>query len=888
MRLWRVFPMVATLLAALAIPPGLQAQEAATAPAAAAPAAGEGFSYFSFMSDPHYGIGEQVALWIVLAVAFAGLIYAGLLVNQVIGADQGTEKMRTVARAIRSGANAYLLRQTKAIIFLVFLITAILYFASSGGEGSSAHVSIGRALAFFIGAFFSWLVGFVGMSLAVQGNLRVAAAARTSYGGALQLGYRTGTITGMLTDGLGLLGGTVIFMAYGEHAYEILLGFGFGGTLLALFMRVGGGIFTKAADVGADLVGKIEANIPEDDPRNAATIADNVGDNVGDCAGMAADIFESYEVTIVAAMILGYASFGHKGVIFPLLVRAIGVVGSIISTYSVKAGADSTSDEALHSVHRGFILGSIISVAGFFVLGFGYLHFNDDYVREYPQALGGYRLASEFQTQRDAFEAKQALDKTTTSEAKAKDFRTFVKGYTGPILDASQPIWSNFGWGGLDMRPAWTCLIGILLAIGLNKVTSYYTHTSYAPVKALAKSCTTGHATNIIQGFALGYESTVVSVLVIAVAIFLSVVIYAGASPIFVAYGVAMCGIGMLTLTGNTISMDVFGPVADNSNGIGEMGYDREEMGEENYKRARQILADLDAVGNTTKAETKGIAIGSAVIAAVSLFASFIAVIAVGSESRIGEMTTAQYLAEAGKLSVAQPEVFIGMLIGGAVPFLFSSMLIRAVGRAAFLIVKECRLQFRDQEIWAGTKTPDYGRVVNICTAAAQGELIGPGLLAIMMPILVGIYLGAYALGGYLAGMIVVGQLLAVFMANAGGAWDNAKKTIEDGVYGGKGSEAHKASVTGDTVGDPLKDTAGPALNPLIKVMNMVALLAIAPILAASRSTNSWLLYFVGLIGIAAVAWAVWRSKTESKEFREMEAELTGEKVESSLEAVSH
>jgi len=879
MRRWRTLPVLALVCAALAIPGRVLAQNApAPAPAAAAGTSAEahGFRYFSFWTDSQYTDVERWSLIVVLAVAFAGLIYAGMLVGQVLGADQGTEKMRSVGRAIKAGANAYLGRQFKAIIMLVFLITAILYFATTG-EAGKEHVSLGRALAFFIGATFSWLVGYVGMSLAVRGNLRVAAAARTSYGGALQLGYRTGTITGMLTDGLGLLGGTVIFMAYGEHAYEVLLGFGFGGTLLALFMRVGGGIYTKAADVGADLVGKVEAGIPEDDPRNAATIADNVGDNVGDCAGMAADIFESYEVTIVAAMILGYASFGHKGVIFPLLVRAIGVLGSIFSTYTVKAGPQSTSDEALHSVHRGFILGSIFSVIGFFVLGLGYLHFDDKYIKEYPQALGGYQLSEEFQKDRTAFEAKQ----TGSAEQNAKELREWVKNYPAEkrILAASQPWWQTFlvgGSWGLDMRPALTCLVGIILAISLNKVTSYYTHTQYEPVKSLAKACQTGHATNIIQGFALGYESTVVAVVVIAVAILLSVLIYAGSSPIFVAYGVAMCGIGMLTLTGNTISMDVFGPVADNSNGIGEMGYDREEMGEENYKRARQILADLDAVGNTTKAETKGIAIGSAVIAAVSLFASFIAVIAVGSESKIGEMTTAQYLTEAGNLSVAQPIVFIGMLLGAAVPFLFSSMLIRAVGRAAFLIVKECRMQFRDQEIWAGTKTPDYGKVVNICTAAAQGELIGPGLLAILAPILVGIYLGPQALGGYLAGMIVSGQLLAVFMANAGGAWDNAKKTIEDGIYGGKGSEAHKASVTGDTVGDPLKDTAGPALNPLIKVMNMVALLAIAPILAASRSGHSWILYLVGLIGVAGIAWAIWRSKTESKEFREMEAELGG------------
>ena len=876
MRRWQTWAILAALAAALTQPPRLLAEAAKVdnpvAREAAVGSPAEPFQLFPFLHSDQYNSYERAALWAVLAVAVAGLIYAGMLVGQVLGADRGTEKMRAVADAIKAGANAYLIRQFRVVLLLMLILTGIVYFST--GKETVSQVQIGRAAAFVMGATFSWTVGFVGMSLAVRGNLRVAAAARTSYGGALQLGYRTGTITGMLTDGLGLLGGTLIFMAFGEHAYEVLLGFGFGGTLLALFMRVGGGIYTKAADVGADLVGKVEAGIPEDDPRNAATIADNVGDNVGDCAGMAADIFESYEVTIVAAMILGYASFGHKGVIFPLLVRAIGVIGSIISTYTVKAGPNSTSDEALHSVHRGFIIGSIISVAGFVLLGLAYLHFDDGYIKRYPQALGGYTLTADFEAARKVFDADHPVTDQRSKEQVAQEFRGFVQGYNkGPILADTQPVWSYLGWRGLDMRPAWTCFIGIILAVALNKCTSYYTHTMYEPVKSLAKACQTGHATNIIQGFAVGYESTVVAVMVIAVAILLSVLIYGGASPIFVAYGVAMCGIGMLTLTGNTISMDVFGPVADNSNGIGEMGYDREEMGEENYKRARQILADLDAVGNTTKAETKGIAIGSAVIAAVSLFASFIAVIAVGSESRIGEMTTRQYLDEAAKLSVAEPMVFIGALIGGAVPFLFSSMLIRAVGRAAFLIVKECRMQFRDQEIWAGTKTPDYGRVVNICTAAAQAELIGPGLLAIVMPILVGVFLGPYALGGFLAGMIIVGQLLAVFMANAGGAWDNAKKTIEDGLYGGKGSEAHKASVTGDTVGDPLKDTAGPALNPLIKVMNMVALLAIAPIIAYR---GSGLMYLIGLVGVALVGWAVWRSKTESKELREMEAELAG------------
>jgi len=899
MRRWRNIRFTALALVFMAAPLCLRAQEeaakkgiappaaskaqfgaTAAAPVAPTPTAVKEFQWFAFTTDPSYGIVEQIALWVVLLVAIAGLVYAMTLVNQVIGADEGTQRMRDVGTAIRQGANAYLARQFKAISWLMLVLTFIIYATTE----SIQAVALGRAAAFFMGASFSWLVGFVGMSLAVRGNLRVAAAARTSYGGALQLGYRTGTITGMLTDGLGLLGGTLIFMVYGEHAYEVLLGFGFGGTLLALFMRVGGGIYTKAADVGADLVGKVEAGIPEDDPRNAATIADNVGDNVGDCAGMAADIFESYEVTIVAAMILGYASFGHKGVIFPLLVRAIGVIGSIISTYSVKAGPNSTSDEALHSVHHGFVLGSIISVIGFVLLGFGYLHFDKNYYANYPQALGGAKLHPILEN----FEKTHTELRDSDRDAYKAQFGEFIKNYPGDLFaEGGLPLWASFGISGLDMRPAWTCLIGIILAITLNKVTSYYTHTQYDPVKTLAKSCQTGHATNIIQGFALGYEAAVVATAVIAAAILFSVLIYSGATPIFIAYGVAMCGIGMLTLTGNTISMDVFGPVADNANGIGEMGYDREEMGEENYKRARQILADLDAVGNTTKAETKGIAIGSAVIAAVSLFASFIAVIAVGNEADIDKMTLAQYSTEAGKLSVAYPMVFIGALIGGTVPFLFSSMLIRAVGRAAFLIVKECRIQFRDQEIWAGTKKPDYGRVVNICTATAQSELIGPALLAILMPILVGIALGPQALGGYLAGMIIVGQLLAVFMADAGGAWDNAKKLIEDGLYGGKGSEAHKAAVTGDTVGDPLKDTAGPALNPLIKVMNMVSLLAIVPIITYSKGAWIWLLYLVGLICVAGVAWAVWRSKTESKELREMEADLAGaSKADKSLETV--
>jgi K(+)-stimulated pyrophosphate-energized sodium pump len=848
--------------------------------------------------------------------------------------------MQFITKAVRDGANAYLRRQFTTVGVLIILITVVLIATKWPAAGSPDYdrhlqIALGRGIAFLIGSIFSATVGFVGMRLATAGNLRVAAAARRNFGEALQVGYRTGTITGMLTDGLGLLGGSLIFLYFGEEAYEALLGFGFGGTLLALFMRVGGGIYTKAADVGADLVGKIEAGIPEDDPRNAATIADNVGDNVGDCAGMAADIFESYEVTIVAAMILGYASFGHKGVIFPLLVRAIGVIGSIISTYTVKAGQTGGSKEAMHAVDRGFQIGSAISVAGFLLLGLGYLTFDPAYIINQGVERGLYkdpafqaRLGIEPKNIAALETEHRALlrDTTKIKEARAvedqiEEYRKSVviawkkevagdtETYKAVIADpavlekAQQFVPLKTGdtfWSRLDMRPAWTCLVGILLAVALLWCTAYWTDTQYEPVKSLAKSCRTGHATNIIQGLAVGYESTVWAVLIIAVAILASVLIYAGSSPIFIAFGVAMCGIGMLTLTGNTISMDVFGPVADNANGIGEMGYNKSPTGVDlhpgepdymppaDYKRSRQILADLDAVGNTTKAITKGIAIGSAVIAAVSLFASFIAVMALGTEEGINRLTTAEFRQGAATLTVADPYVFIGLLIGGAVPFLFSSMTIRAVGRAAYLIVQECRVQFRDKGVWEGTKTPDYGKVVDICTATAQKELVGPGLLAIFTPVFVGFALGPYALGGFLAGMIVVGQLLAVFMANAGGAWDNAKKTIEDqerGPLTGKGSEAHKASVTGDTVGDPLKDTAGPAINPLIKVMNMVSLITLPFVIQYSlvRADTAGTAHFqfsdagavVLLIALAAITWSWWRSKHETPEMRKMDEEFT-------------
>jgi K(+)-stimulated pyrophosphate-energized sodium pump len=887
---------------------------------------GHGWEPFSFLTQqvklpsgevvPAYSTYEKIALILNVVIALAGLGYAAMLVKEVYGADTGTPRMQEIAQAVREGANAYLRRQFTTVAILIVIITCVLVFTANAKTEAGWHIPIGRGVAFLMGSIFSATVGFVGMRLATTGNLRVAAAARDSFGKALQLGYRTGTITGMLTDGLGLLGGSLIFLYFGEKAYEALLGFGFGGTLLALFMRVGGGIYTKAADVGADLVGKIEANIPEDDPRNAATIADNVGDNVGDCAGMAADIFESYEVTIVAAMILGYASFGHKGVIFPLLVRAIGVIASIVSTYLVRAGDKGSVKEAMASINVGFRVGSLISIVGFIVLGYLYFRF----------------------------------DATYPTWSKLQPYVEFPPSGWDYWWINLGPLGLNERLGDLDMRPAWTCLIGIILAVLLNYCTEYWTGTEYEPVKSLAKSCRTGHATNIIQGIAVGYESTVWAVIIIAAAIMGSVLVYGSTyHPVFIAFGVAMCGIGMLTLTGNTISMDVFGPVADNANGIGEMGYNKDTenreltpsdpgyMTPEKYKNARQILADLDAVGNTTKAITKGVAIGSAVIAAVSLFASFIAVIATGSEEAIDKLTVDQFLASAARLTVAEPMVFIGLLIGGAVPFLFSSMTIRAVGRAAYLIVQECRIQFRDREIWAGTKKPNYGRVVDICTGTAQKELVGPGLLAIATPVFVGFFLGPYALGGFLAGMILSGQLLAVFMANSGGAWDNAKKTIEDEPrtsLTGKGSEKHKASVTGDTVGDPLKDTAGPAINPLIKVMNMVSLLVLTLVLSYNvqggemeitvrdrglfrtirgavvsetrkeivvnvmdpkthevhqetidktqvqvtqrfkTPANQWIGWLVVACSLLAIAWAWWQSKRESAEMRQMDEEF--------------
>jgi len=734
---------------------------------------------------------ETIALWGVLGIALLGLAYALFLRRNVLREDKGTPKMIEVWEAIKLGANAYLTRQLRTILPVVAVLTIALFFSVAvvppspeamerfpnlSADQVKLVIGFGRAAAFILGALFSLLVGQFGMRMAVQANVRVASASRRSYDKAMQIAYRAGTVTGMLTDGLGLLGGTVIFLIFQKAAPDALLGFGFGGTLLALFMRVGGGIYTKAADVGADLVGKVEAGIPEDDPRNAAVIADLVGDNVGDCAGMAADIFESYEVTIVSGLILSLALVAMTGqvkwLVFPLLVRGIGVFSSMIGTYLVK-GKKGGRGDAMKAINKGFYSSAAICLVAFALLAAFYMH----------------------------------------------EWRAFL-----------------------------SVAVGIALAVAIDELTKYFTHTKYNPVRQIARSSRTGAATLILQGLSVGMESAVWSVLVIAATILSSLLIYWGQPIAFVLYGVAMTGIGMLTLTGNNVAMDSFGPIADNANGIGEMAGLEEE--------ARERLADLDAVGNTTKAITKGVAIGSAVIAAVSLFGSFL--------TDVTKVQIQTGVSEAGRLlttgiRISEPIVLIGMLIGGAVPWLFSSLAINAVSRAAALIVVEVRRQFKIPGLMEGKVKPDYRQAVGICTVAAQKELVGLAAIAILIPLIVGLTLKVEALGGFLAGVILSGQLLAVFMANAGGAWDNAKKLIEDGNYGGRGSAQHKAAVVGDTVGDPLKDTAGPALNPMIKVINLVSVLS-APLIIQFKRLTFGLVAFLA-VSLAAIVAAIWYSK---------------------------
>ncbi|OGO13178.1 MAG: sodium-translocating pyrophosphatase [Chloroflexi bacterium RBG_13_68_17] len=753
---------------------------------------------------------EQIALFAVLAVAILGLLYALFLRRQILREDKGTQKMQEVWGAIRDGADAYLRRQLRSILPLIAVLTVALFlsvyivspspeamerFAGRSEDSVRLIIGVGRAVAFILGALFSLSVGQIGMRMAVQANVRVASAARRTFGDALRIAYRAGTITGMLTDGLGLFGGTIIFLYFGKAAPDALLGFGFGGTLLALFMRVGGGIFTKAADVGADLVGKVEAGIPEDDPRNPAVIADLVGDNVGDCAGMAADIFESYEVTIVSGLILGLALTSVTGhiewIIYPLLVRGIGVLSSIIGTYLVRAGPGKSGD-AMKAIFTGFLSSAAISVVLFGLVGYVYM-----------QNVPG-------------------------------------------------------GW----WRPFLATAVGVLLAILIDRLTEYFTGTHAGPVRGIKKAADTGPATLILSGISVGYESSVWSILVIAVTISASIAIFGGVDPaasaVYILYGVAMAGIGMLTLTGNNVAMDSYGPISDNANGIGQLSW--HGLQDEDTRQARQIMADLDGVGNTTKAITKGVAIGSAVLAAVSLFGSYL--VDVSRAQAAAGIPLAERISTLG-IRIEVPQVFVGMLIGGALPWLFSSFAINAVSRAASLIVQEVRRQFR-LGVLEGKVPPDYQKAVEISTQAAQKELVSLALLGVITPIVVGLVLQVEALGGFLAGIILSGQLLAVFMNNAGGAWDNAKKIIEDetsdpAANTGKGSERHKASVVGDTVGDPMKDTAGPALNPMIKVVNLVSVI-IAPVVVQYRTLGAvgWIIV-VGLM--ALLGWAIWQSK---------------------------
>jgi K(+)-stimulated pyrophosphate-energized sodium pump len=748
---------------------------------------------------------EQIAILGVLITAFISLAYAWLLRGKVLKKDKGTAKMQEVWNAIRIGADSYLNRQLKTILPAIALLTFAMFlsvyivppsteameeFGNLPAESVKMVIAFGRTAAFIMGATFSLLVGQLGMRMAIQANVRAASAARRGFNEALSIAYYAGTITGMLTDGLGLLGGTVIFIIFGKASPDVLLGFGFGGTLLALFMRVGGGIYTKAADVGADLVGKVEKDIPEDDPRNAAVVADLVGDNVGDCAGMAADIFESYEVTIVSALILGLAlvavdpTHSLKWIVYPLIIRGIGVISSILGTFTVPIWE---------------------------------------------------KFPIKFMRAHDAEEAM---------------FRSYEVSSVNTIL------WSflvGILYAG-DWRMAMLTSIGVGLAVAFNPLTSYFTATRKPPVKEIVKATNTGPATTILSGLSVGMESSVWALLVIVVSFIFALVLYNSQGSLYVLYAVAMIGIGMLSHTGNNVAMDSYGPITDNANGIGEMAW--HDMDDKETREARQIMADLDAVGNTTKAITKGVAIASAVIAAVALFASYI--------TDVGRVQAGMGLPVMDSIRVSEVRVFIGLLIGGALPWLFSSLSIRAVSRAAGQIVEEVRNQFKVKGIMEGTVKPDYARVVGISTRSAQKELIPLAVIAIFMPLLVGLVLQVEALGGYLAGVILSGQLLAVFMSNAGGAWDNAKKSIEDEprdlkANTGKGSERHKAGVVGDTVGDPLKDTAGPALNPMIKVVNLVSLLA-APLIVRYQDlgVGGWI---VVVILFGGVVWGIRQSK---------------------------
>ncbi|WP_406862289.1 sodium-translocating pyrophosphatase [Streptomyces sp. HUAS MG47] len=752
---------------------------------------------------------ENRTIVIVIAVvALAALFVAQLLVRQVLAAGEGTDAMKKIAGAVQEGANAYLARQLRTLgIFAV-----VVFFLLMLLPADTWSQRLGRSLFFLVGALFSAATGYIGMRLAVRANVRVAAAAREATPAedgpekdltavahkAMKIAFRTGGVVGMFTVGLGLLGASCVVLVYAADAPKVLEGFGLGAALIAMFMRVGGGIFTKAADVGADLVGKVEQGIPEDDPRNAATIADNVGDNVGDCAGMAADLFESYAVTLVAALILGKAAFGDLGLAFPLIVPAIGVVTAMIGIFAV---APRRADRSgMSAINRGFFISAVISLVLVAAAVFAYL----------PSSYAD------------------------------------LKGVTEESVLAH---------GGDPRILALVAVaIGIVLAALIQQLTGYFTETTRRPVKDIGKSSLTGPATVVLAGISIGLESAVYTALLIGLAVY-GAFLLGGASIMLALFAVALAGTGLLTTVGVIVAMDTFGPVSDNAQGIAEMSGDVEGAG-------AQVLTDLDAVGNTTKAITKGIAIATAVLAAAALFGSYRDAIA-SAVSDVGAKATDMNLS----MDISQPNNLVGLVLGAAVVFLFSGLAINAVSRSAGAVVFEVRRQFREHPgIMDYSEKPEYGRVVDICTKDALRELATPGLLAVLAPIVVGFTLGVGALGSYLAGAIGTGTLMAVFLANSGGAWDNAKKLVEDGHHGGKGSDAHAATVIGDTVGDPFKDTAGPAINPLLKVMNLVALLIAPAVVQFSYGDDAspGLRALIAVVAAVVIVGAVYVSKRRS------------------------
>ena len=725
-----------------------------------------------------------------------GVAYSLITAAWVVKQDPGSERMQAISGAVKEGATAFLNREYKTVAIVGVVITILLFFLGP-------WVAVG----FVIGACGSALAGYIGMMVTVRANVRTAQAAFKGLGPALQVAFKGGSVTGIMVVGLGILGISgyyFIAKSYaGEDAFHALVGLGFGCSLMSVFARIAGGIYTKAADVGADLVGKVEAGIPEDDPRNPAVIADNVGDNVGDCAGMAADLFESYAVTLVAALILGQAALGSLGLVIPLVIPAIGVLTAMIGILAVSPRVNDRSGMA--AINRGFFISAIVSAVLVAIAAFVWLP--DRLVK-----LTDFELVND----------RLALSATT--------------------LESLNPRLLVIG----------AVLIGIILAAAIQQLTGYFTETNRKPVDDVSRTSLTGPATVILSGISLGLESAVYSALLIGAAVYGAFLLGSGSITLSL-FAVALAGTGLLTTVGVIVAMDTFGPVSDNAQGIAEMSGDVEGEG-------AQVLTSLDAVGNTTKAITKGIAIATAVLAATALFGSFRdAVTQATAEAGdalqgLGVQDATQYL---GVLDVSNPRNLVGLLIGASVVFLFSGLAINAVTRAAGAIIFEVRRQFRDHPgIMEGTEKPEYGKVVDICTRDSLRELSTPGLLAILTPIAVGFGLGVGALGSFLAGTIATGALMAVFLANSGGAWDNAKKFVEDGNHGGKGSEAHEATVIGDTVGDPFKDTAGPAINPLIKVMNLVSLL-IAPAVVSMFLDGNSLRWAIAAGALAVVVGAV-------------------------------